>query len=155
MAHLDTLKIVAKPNFQPNTAEEHRRHKLIIKLQEQQCLAEAQLGGTPYRRMRWITAVDGQGEPTRQQRPVRLKQWWFKDRSGTLLFAVRYGAKILPITKDKSAFEVGSLEQLPTVIKTLIQAVDAGELDTQLAAIKSERTIPPRRAIVKLPQKRS
>ena len=94
-------------------------------------------------------------EPTRQQRPVRLKQWWFKDRSGTLLFAVRYGAKILPITKDKSAFEVGSLEQLPTVIKTLIQAVDAGELDTQLAAIKSERQIPPRRAIVKLPAKRN
>ena len=142
MAHLDTLKIVAKPNFRPNTAEERRRHKLIIKLQEQQCLATAQLGGTPYRRMRWITKADSQGEPTRIQRPVRLKQWWFKDTSGTVLFSVRYGAKILSITKDNNAIEVGTLEQLPEVIKTLIQAVDAGELDTQLAAVKTERVFP-------------
>lgn len=144
MAHLDTLKIVAKPNFRANTAEEHRRHKLITKLQEQQCMAEAQLGGTPYKRMRWVLAANREGEPVRIQRPVRLKQWWFKDRSGTLLFAVRYGAKTVAITKDKSAIEVGGLEQLPSVIKTLIQAVDAGELDAQIAAIKSERAVPAR-----------
>ena len=48
MAHLETLKVVAKPNFNPTTAEERRRHKLIVKLQEQLCLAEAQLGGSPY-----------------------------------------------------------------------------------------------------------
>ena len=47
MAHLETLKVVAKPNFNPTTAEERRRHKLIVKLQEQLCLAEAQLGGSP------------------------------------------------------------------------------------------------------------
>ena len=52
MAHLETLKVVAKPNFNPTTAEERRRHKLIVKLQEQLCLAEAQLGGSPYTHLR-------------------------------------------------------------------------------------------------------
>jgi len=35
MAHLATLKIVNKPTFNPQTAEERKRHKLIVKLQEQ------------------------------------------------------------------------------------------------------------------------
>lgn len=63
----------AKPNFDPGTHEERRRHRFIAKVQEQLCLAEAQLGGVPYKRKRWITTADGQGEPQRVQRPVRLK----------------------------------------------------------------------------------
>ena len=154
MAHLETLKIVAKPNFTPHTAEERRRHKLIVKLQEQLCLAEAQLGGTPYKRMRWVLAANREGEPVRVQRPVRLKQWWFKDRSGTLLFAIRYGAKTVSITKDKCAIEVGNLDQLPNVIKTVIQAVDVGELDAQLAQIAAERKLPVRKNVTKFATKK-
>ena len=71
MAHLDTLNIVVKPNLRPVTAEDHKRHKLIIKLQEQLCMAEAELQGTSYRRMKWVTQPDEQGMPQRRQR-VRL-----------------------------------------------------------------------------------
>ena len=50
MGHLDTLNIVAKPNMRPVTAEEQKRHKLIIKLQEQLCelapISTGQLGLT-------------------------------------------------------------------------------------------------------------
>ena len=146
MAHLETLKVVAKPNFNPSTAEERRRHKLIVKLQEQLCLAEAQLGGSPYMRTRWITTADGQGEPHRVQRPVRVKEWWCKNVAGSVLLTVRYGAKLLPIANGMTAIEVGSLAELPNTITTVIQAVDAGELDTELAAASKDR------AFIKLKQ---
>ena len=139
MAHLETLKVVAKPNFNPSTAEERRRHKLIVKLQEQLCLAEAQLGGSPYMRMRWVEKVDGQGEPHRVQRAVRVKQWWFKNAAGSVLLTVRYGAKLLPIANGMTAIEVGSIADLPNTITTVLKAVDAGELDTELAAASKHR----------------
>ena len=139
MAHLETLKVVANPNFNPSTAEERRRHKLIVKLQEQLCLAEAQLGGSPYMRMRWITTADGQGEPHRVQRAVRVKQWWCKNAAGSVLLTVRYGAKLLPIANGMTAIEVGSLAELPNTITTVLKAVDAGELDTELAAASKDR----------------
>ena len=139
MAHLETLKVVAKPNFNPTTSEERRRHKLIVKLQEQLCLAEAQLGGSPYRRMRWVDTVDGQGEPHRVRRPVRVKEWWCKNVAGSVLLTVRYGAKLLPIANGMAAIEVGSLADLPNTITTVLKAVDAGELDTELAAASKDR----------------
>ena len=147
MAHLDTLKIVVKPNYQPTSPTEARRSKLIGKLQEQLAMVEAELAGKQYK---WVTAADEEGEPRRIQRPVRLKQWWFRDRANTLLLAVRYGAKALPIAKDRSAIEVASLDKLPLVLNTLIKAVDAGELDTQLASVASERKQLPERMVGKI-----
>jgi len=143
MAHLDTLNIVAKPNIRPVTAADYKRHKLIIKLQEQLCMIEAELSGKSYNRMKWVTMPNIHGEPERTQRPVRVRQWWMKDRTGNVLFALKYGAKPVNISKDKSAIQVASTAELPEVIHTLIRAVDAGELDHQLSEIISERQFIP------------
>jgi hypothetical protein len=149
MAHLDTLNIVVKPNLRPVSTEDQKRHKLIIKLQEQLSMAEAELSGNSYRRMKWITQTNEQGQAERIQRPVRVKQWWFKDRAGNVVFALKYGAKPILISKDKSAVQVGSTAELPAVINTLIQAVNAGELDAQLSAIQSERQFIPKKISIK------
>jgi hypothetical protein len=149
MAHLDTLNIVVKPNLRPISAEDQKRHKLIMKLQEQLSMAEAELSGNSYRRMKWITQTNEQGQAERIQRPVRVKQWWFKDRAGNVVFALKYGAKPILISKDKSAVQVGSTAELPAVINTLIQAVNAGELDAQLSAIQSERQFIPKKISIK------
>jgi len=149
MAHLDTLNIVVKPNLRPVSAEDQKRHKLIIKLQEQLSMAEAELSGNSYRRMKWITLTNEQGLTERIQRPVRVKQWWFKDRAGNVVFALKYGAKPILISKDKSAVQVNSTAELPAVINTLIQAVNAGELDAQLSAIQSERQFIPKKISMK------
>ena len=146
MAHLATLKIVNKPTLNPQTAEERKRHKLILKLQEQLAMVECHINGTTYARHKWVTVADYDGEPERVQRPVRLKQWWFKDAAGTVLFAVRYGAKHIELAKDKAAIEVGTVDKLPAVIRTLIKAVAEGELDTQLATIINERQFLPKKA---------
>jgi len=150
MAHLDTLNIVVKPNLRPVSTEDQKRHKLIIKLQEQLSMAEAELSGNSYRRMKWITQTNEQGQAERIQRPVRVKQWWFKDRAGNVVFALKYGAKPILISKDKSAVQVNSTAELPAVINTLIQAVNAGELDAQLSAIQSERQFIPKKISIKL-----
>ena len=155
MGHLDALNIVAKPNMRPVTAEEQKRHKLIIKLQEQLCMIEAELSGKSYKRMKWVTLPNIHGEPERLQRPVRVKQWWMRDRVGNVVFAIRYGAKPIHISKDKSAIQVSSTAELPAVIDTLIRAVDAGELDVQLSAIQSERQFIPKKTTLKLPAKRA
>ena len=149
MAHLDTLNIVVKPNLRPVSTEDQKRHKLIIKLQEQLSMAEAELSGNSYRRMKWITQTNEQGLAERIQRPVRVKQWWFKDRAGNVVFALKYGAKPILISKDKSAVQVNSTAELPAVINTLIQAVNAGELDAQLSAIQSERQFIPKKISIK------
>ena len=149
MAHLDTLNIVVKPNLRPVSTEDQKRHKLIIKLQEQLSMAEAELSGNSYRRMKWITQTNEQGLAERIQRPVRVKQWWMKDRTGNVVFALKYGAKPILISKDKSAVQVNSTAELPAVINTLIQAVNAGELDAQLSAIQSERQFIPKKISIK------
>ena len=154
MALLEALKIVTNPTSLTMSVEQTRRNKLITKLQEQLCLAEAQLGGSPYKRMRWVVAPNFEGEPVRVQRPVRLKQWWFKSVAGSVLMTVRYGTKLLPIAKDKTAIEVDTVDALPNVIQTLIAAVDAGELDQQIAAVAAERHIQMPKLIAKAGGKR-
>ena len=149
MAHLATLKIVNKPTLSPHTAEERKRHKLILKLQEQLSMVECHLNGTTYARHKWVTVADYDGEPERVQRPVRLKQWWFKDAASTVLFAIRYGAKHVELAKDKAAIEVGTIDKLPAVIRTVIKAVAEGELDAQLATIINERQFLPRNKVIK------
>ena len=137
MSVLQTLKLAVKAEFLP-TAEYLRRQKLIIRLQEQQRLAEAVIAGKSYYRMRWITGADEDGEPERQQRAVRIRQWWSKDAAGNLLMTVRYGRRLVEFGKGLNAIQVTDTSALPAVINKLISAVEAGELDTQLAAIAAD-----------------
>lgn len=69
----------------------------------------------------------------------RVRRGWFFDAEGTVYFSVRYGTKALNLTKGGNAVEVGKIEALPGVIGILIEAVNAGELDEQLAAVAMER----------------
>ena len=49
------------------------------------------------------------------------------------MFFIRAGHKPVEFEKGKSAIAVPSLEKLPSVIDTLIDAIRNGELDDQLA----------------------
>jgi hypothetical protein len=155
MGHLQALNIVAKPNMRPVTSQDQKRFKLIIKLQEQLSMVDAELTGKGYKRMKWVARLNDQGDHERIQRPVRVKQWWFKDWAGNMFFAIRYGAKPIHIQKDKSAIKVANAAELPSVITALMRAVEAGELDVQLAAITNEHQFEPKRPTLKLPVKRN
>jgi hypothetical protein len=155
MSVLQTLKLAVKPVFQP-TAEYTRRQKLIVRLQEQQRLAEATIAGKSYHRMRWVLGADEDGEPERQQRSVRIRQWWSKDAAGTVLMTVRYGRKMVELSKGLNAIHVGDISALPAVINQLIKAVEGCELDAQLSAIAADNPFPKRiKPVAKTANKRN
>ena len=141
MSLLQGLNIIANPIHQAKTPIEQRRNKLIQKLQEQQSMAEAELGGNPYARLRWVTVPNVDGEPVRVQRPVRIKRWWQKSAAGQIVMTIRYGARVITIANGKAAIEIKSKDDLPNIIQTVIKAVDAGELDTQLTEIAASRRV--------------
>ena len=130
---LDKLKIVALAKQVKGTVEQERRKKLAEQLTEQLKLAEAALGGVAYQRTKAAWETDAEGNRYRVQRPVKLRQWWTVGDGGTVQFGVRYGAVPLQLQPGKTAVEVVKLADLPVVIKTLTQAVEAGELDAAMA----------------------
>lgn len=134
MGVLDKLKIVALAKQVKGTVEQERRKKLAEQLTEQLKLAEAALGGVAYQRTKAAWNTDADGNRCRVQRPVKLRQWWTVGDGGVSQFGVRYGAVPLQLQPGKAAVEVAKLADLPTVIKTLLQAVEAGELDAAVAA---------------------
>ncbi len=54
---------------------------------------------------------------------------------------LRYGNRPLAIANGKSTIEIGTLDKLPKIIETIIEAVKAGELDKQLNAAMAERRL--------------
>lgn len=139
MGVLDKLKIVALAPKLKGTVEQERRKKLAEQLTEQLKLVEAALGGAEYHRTKAMWVSDGEGNRVREQRPVKLRQWWTVGAAGTVQFGVRYGAVPLQLQQGKTAVEVPKLGDLPAVIKTLLQAVEAGELDAAVAAAMGSR----------------
>ena len=139
MGMLDKLKIVALAKQVKGTVEQERRKKLAEQLTEQLKLAEAALGGVTYQRTKAAWETDAEGNRYRVQRPVKLRQWWTVGDGGTVQFGVRYGAVPLQLQPGKTAVEVVKLADLPVVIKTLMQAVEAGELDAAVAAAMGSR----------------
>ena len=115
------------------TVEQERRKKLAGQLTEQLKLAEAALGGMTYQRTKAAWETDADGNRYRVQRPVKLRQWWTVADGGVAQFGVRYGAVPLQLQPGKAAVEVAKLADLPAVIKTLLQAVEVGELDAAVA----------------------
>ena len=133
MGVLDKLKIVALAQNVKGTVEQERRKKLAEQLTEQLKLAEAALGGVAYQRTKAAWETDAEGNRYRVQRPVKLRQWWTVGDGGAVQFGVRYGAVPLQLQQGKTAVEIAKLADLPVVIKTLMQAVEAGELDAAMA----------------------
>ena len=139
MGVLDKLKIVALAKQVKGTVEQERRKKLAEQLTEQLKLAEAALGGVAYQRTKAAWETDAEGNRYRVQRPVKLRHWWTVADGGVAQFGVRYGAVPLQLQPGKAAVEAAKLADLPVVIKTLMQAVEAGELDTAVAAAMGSR----------------
>jgi hypothetical protein len=137
---LKNLKIVAAPPKLQLSHEQERRNKLGIKLSEQLQMAEAEIKGETFEHMERAWVTDGNGDRKKVDRPARLKTWWAKDATGNVILRVFYGSKAVELQKGgKNAIEVGELSKLPAVLKTIKDAVLAGELDTEIGLIANER----------------
>ncbi len=137
MRHLDKLEIsrrviaAARPRHKGDTVE-YRRDKLIAHLEEQIELAQLALDDKPLelKRKRGHDVVR-----------VRPRLWWKVEPDGHVFTQIRYNKVPLNILGRGTSIEVGPLKKLPSVYKTVIKAVKAGELDISIenAAKKSRR----------------
>lgn len=132
MSTLSTLKLVdfQKPSSMPPIVQ--RRNKVIDKLWEQQKLAESLGTGSPYAPIKSKRIKDIEGNIKQVEVPKRIKPWWFTSESGKTCLAIKYGSQVIEISKGKQAIELGSSKELVNLITQLRQAVEAGELDSQI-----------------------
>jgi len=135
MSALTSLKLVSakKPTNIPPVVL--RRNKLSAKLWEQIELARGQTTGKPFVVIKNRTIKDSEtGLRKVVEVPKRLRPWWWISESGKVCVSVRYGSKVLELSKGKSAVEVASPEDLIKTLETVRSAVEAGDLDVQIEA---------------------
>ena len=109
-----------------------RRNKLCKKLWEQIQLAQAHLEGKEFTTTRFRTVTDPDGLRRSVELPKRVRAWWWNGDNGKIALNVRYGAKVVEISKGKSTIEIAAQTDLIPTLELLKRAVEAGELDIQL-----------------------
>ncbi len=143
MSRLTKLKLTDKTRTDVEiNPEDLLRNKLITRLIEQKELVEADLKGEQLTKTRFKFVTDSEtGETKRVEVRKQLRRWWWQDEDGQVMLTMRFGNRPLAITGDKSTIEIGTLDKLPKIIDTIIEAVKAGELDKQLNAAMAERRL--------------
>ena len=132
---LSTLKLTTAKKPTSLSAVQMRRNKLSNQLWQQLQLATAKSNGETYAPIRTRTISDKDtGERRTVEQAKRIKQWWFTDAEGVLCLQVRYGAKVIELSKGKNAIALASDEELIPTLNLIKQAVEGGELDKELEA---------------------
>ena len=133
MSTLSTLKLTdaRKPNQVPQVVQ--RRNKLAKRVWQQIELAKAQEQGTQFRVAKFKSYTDSETGMRKQvEQHVTVKPWWFTTQAGKLAISVRYGSRVLELSKGKFAVEVGTEKDLVKVLDVIKTAVSAGELDAAI-----------------------
>jgi hypothetical protein len=135
MSTLATLKLVATKKPQNLPPMVVRRRKLSARLWEQIQLARSQATGQPFvvHKQRMMRDAET-GLRTSMEVTKRLRPWWWISEAGKVCVTVRYGSKVLELSRGKSAVEVATPEDLIKTLESVRSAVEAGELDTQIEA---------------------
>jgi len=134
MATLASLKLVAAKKPTQQSPVTHRRQKLSSKIQEQILLATAHKDGSTYAPTRIKTVTNADGDRVQVTQAKRVKTWWFVGESGKVCIEIRYGSKVIELSKGKTAIEIASPVALIEALETVNTAVLAGELDAQIEA---------------------
>ena len=132
---MEYLKTLTFKTIERNRSESEitaRRHKLIVKLKEQQKVLKHHMKGERYAvtRPKWIKNDRGERVLVQKQRFIR--PWFFK-RDGGYYLQVKYGTRILSVDGFHNAIFVSALTELTEILSELISATQVGELDTAIA----------------------
>ena len=132
---MTSLKTLTFKTIERNRRESEiiaRRHKLTVKLEEQQKVLERHMKGEQYtvNRPKWMRNNHGERVLVQKQRVIRP---WFFGRDGGYTLQVKYGTRILSVDGIHNAIFVEAISDLSGVLSELIAATEAGELDTAIA----------------------
>ena len=134
MLKLKSLTLCVAPTPGTENPIIRKRLKLIERLEQQRRLAKDPTFSISVNR----TIKSPEGVKSVIERQKRVKAWWRKDETGQVVMSLIAGFKVIEIEKGKSGILVGSLDQMDSVIATIIDAVQAGELDQHLTTAKRE-----------------
>ena len=125
MIQLADVKLVSavRPTFQDPVAL--KRLKFISRVSEQLEIANLLMKGEQIP----FTSFH---DPISLKRPRKVSPWWWTDKDGKYLMAIKYGSKVIELAKGKSAVQAETLEQIIEVLKSLKLAASNGELDVLL-----------------------
>lgn len=125
MIQLADVKLVSavRPTFQDPVAL--KRLKFISRVSEQLEIANLLMKGEQIP----FTSFH---DPVSLKRPRKVSPWWWIDKDGKYLMAIKYGSKVIELAKGKSAVQAETLEQIIEVLKGLKLATSNGELDLHL-----------------------
>jgi hypothetical protein len=139
MSTLSNLKLVTSKKHQTVAPIVIRRRKLVLKLDEQLALCEAQKAGNTYAPKRLKTFVNKQtGERMTAEVVKRVKEWFWVSDNGKINLAVKYGAKTLPLNKKgANAIELNNGDELIGTLKSLKMMVANGELDDAMNEVST------------------
>ena len=142
MKHLGRLKLVVVAQKHVQSKTEHRRAKLIEKLEDQLAMAEALIKGESFHKYKQVWGHNEHGERVRLDREKRVRAWYWMSAAGCY-FSVFYGSRVMKLDGDNTAITVGARDKLPEIIRAVIEAVKAGELDKSIedAADKVVRAV--------------
>ena len=138
MSTLSALKLTAAKRSTGISPQVNRRMKLLKKIDDQIGLAKALATGGTYTTSRFRTVKDDEGGSRSVEIQKKVRPWWFPTETGKIALSIRYGARVVEISKGKSAIEVASGDDLINALVLVKKAVEAGELDPQIesASIK-------------------
>ena len=134
MSVIAKLKLVASKRERNLSPIIVRRNKLAAKIEEQLQLATAQKEGRLYAPKRIKNVTNADGERVAVETTKRVKEWYWTTPSNKINLCVRYGSKMLELSKDKNAIELSSGEELLSTLSVLKDAVIAGELDDAITS---------------------
>lgn len=123
MSFLKTLTFSTANDLAP-TPIEKKRHLLMAALKDQLALLEQP--DLTKSRKKWIE-VDGERILTLKDVPIR--PWWKQTLDGKVMFFVRSGLRRIEFEKGKSAIVLPAMDDLPKLIKGLMDTAMTGELD--------------------------
>jgi hypothetical protein len=129
MSVIAKLKLIASKRERNLSPFIVRRNKLALKLDEQLALCTAQKEGRLYAPKRIKTVTNADGERVSVETTKRVKEWFWTTSNGKINLAVRYGSKVLELSKGKNAIELSTGDELIATLSLLKDAVIAGELD--------------------------
>ncbi len=133
MSVLNSLKLVESRKNTRLSPIVQRRYKLVNKLHEQLELCEARKAGQIYAPKKSKTIKNpATGETATVEVTKRVKEWFWTNDAGKINLAINYGSQVLTFAKGKNAIELGNTDDLIAALKSLKDAVLAGELDAQI-----------------------
>ena len=105
---------------------ERRRIKMVERLREQLTLID-QTSIQRTQRNRIIDPVTN--EVTFIEKSVPIKPWWKTSPDGQIILIVKHGMRRIEFEKGKFGILVASMDELPALLQSLIDATISGELD--------------------------